>query len=251
MYQIEVWHEGLNKYRVIKGNSLYVVQQKAEMQKRAWDEMWLKQEQQLKQRQDKQLAAKEKQEKKELAEKLTKEAIEQIDIIQNTLIYTLDIDDKINWNDLKDKTKFSVPKPKKVKKLDVPREPLKSDDFYQPKFGFLDNLFSSKKQKKIEKLDQLFKQHHEEWGKEKEKILKVNQDNNEKFDKELKEWNEEKEKFLTNQSENNKAVAELKESYLKGTPLAVVEYCDMVLTNSVYPDSFPKEYEIDYNENNK
>ena len=32
---------------------------------------------------------------------------------------------------------------------------------------------------------------------------------------------------------------------------AVVEYCDMVLNNSEYPESFPKSYEIEYNPENK
>jgi restriction system protein len=33
MYEIEIRHDGLNKYRVVKGNNSYVVEQKAEMHK--------------------------------------------------------------------------------------------------------------------------------------------------------------------------------------------------------------------------
>lgn len=78
LYEIEVRHEGLNKYRVIRGNNLYVVEQKAEMQKRAWDVMWEKKQEQIRQKQEMELAAQEKQQKKELAERLTNEAIEQL-----------------------------------------------------------------------------------------------------------------------------------------------------------------------------
>ncbi|WP_051291530.1 restriction endonuclease [Fictibacillus gelatini] len=250
MYQIEVRHEGLNKYRVIKGTSLYVVQQKAEMQKRAWDEMWEKKEQQLKQKQDRERAAKEKLEKKELAEKLTIEAGEKLIFIQNTLIHTLDIDDKINWDDLKDTSKFSVQKPENLEEQEIPREPLQSDEIYHIKFGIFDKLFPSRKLKKIEEMDRLFKRQHEEWEKEKEKILINNQERKKKYKKELAEWKKLKEKFLETQLENNKAVDDLKESYLKGIPSAIVEYCDIVLSNSEYPDNFPQEFEMDYNETN-
>ena len=38
MYQIEISHEGLHKYRKIIGKEKYVVEQKAVMQKLQWDE---------------------------------------------------------------------------------------------------------------------------------------------------------------------------------------------------------------------
>jgi restriction system protein len=43
----------------------------------------------------------------------------------------------------------------------------------------------------------------------------------------------------------------MKEFYLKQDPSSVIEYCDLVLNNSIYPDSFPKNYEIDYNSESK
>jgi restriction system protein len=42
MWQIEVRHTGLNKYRLIRGTDQYVVEQKAKAQNAAWDEMWRK-----------------------------------------------------------------------------------------------------------------------------------------------------------------------------------------------------------------
>ena len=42
MWEIEVRHAGLNKYRHIRGSDRYVVEQKAAAQKLAWDEMWQK-----------------------------------------------------------------------------------------------------------------------------------------------------------------------------------------------------------------
>lgn len=63
MYQIELKHEGLNKYRVIKGTDPHVVQQKAEMQRRDWDEMWEKKQEQQAKNAAREQAAREKEEK--------------------------------------------------------------------------------------------------------------------------------------------------------------------------------------------
>ena len=42
MYEIEIRHRGLNKYRHIKGSDKYIVEQKARVQQQVWDEMWEK-----------------------------------------------------------------------------------------------------------------------------------------------------------------------------------------------------------------
>lgn len=42
MWQIEIRHHGLNKYRVIRGQDQNIVDQKAAAQKAVWDEMWAK-----------------------------------------------------------------------------------------------------------------------------------------------------------------------------------------------------------------
>ena len=42
MWEIEVRHSGLNKYRHIRGSDRSVVEQKARAQEQAWNEMWEK-----------------------------------------------------------------------------------------------------------------------------------------------------------------------------------------------------------------
>jgi restriction system protein len=42
MYQREVRHTGLNKYRLIRGSNKYVVEQQAAAQLAIWNEMWAK-----------------------------------------------------------------------------------------------------------------------------------------------------------------------------------------------------------------
>ncbi len=77
MWQIEVRHDGLNKYRVIRGNDKYIVDQKAEAQKAVWDEMWQK-------RVVREQQARKTQSKLDEAEARTKNASDAIAALTNT-----------------------------------------------------------------------------------------------------------------------------------------------------------------------
>ena len=43
----------------------------------------------------------------------------------------------------------------------------------------------------------------------------------------------------------------MKEAYLNKNNDSIIEYCEMVLNNSEYPDSFHKNFELEYNPDNK
>jgi len=40
VWEVEVRHDGLNKYRHIRGSDRYIVEQKATAQRLTWNEMW-------------------------------------------------------------------------------------------------------------------------------------------------------------------------------------------------------------------
>ena len=121
LYNVEVRHEGLHKYRMISGNDYYVVQQKAEAQLAQWNEMW-KRKQKVANTQ-------------RTCEEQTKEAQEILACIDNTLLHTVDVDDRVDWDGLKDKRPFSRPKPSAPRKKDVPLEPLESHPGFAPKYS--------------------------------------------------------------------------------------------------------------------
>ncbi|MCA1060143.1 restriction endonuclease [Rossellomorea aquimaris] len=251
MYQREIKHDGLNKYRVIKGDSYYVVEQKALAQVNQWDEMWRKKKETEMKKVERDNIIREKEAKKELAIELTTEAGGILQEVENTLLFTLEIDDEINWESLKDTSTFSKAKPKEPKLVSLPEEPTQKMERFQPKLGFLDKIFSSMKQKKIDLANEQLNRAHINWEKEKDRINKKNQEDSALFGKKLLSWEEEKKKFLTKQEEKNKAIQNQKENYLNSCPTAIVDYCDMVLTNSIYPNEFPQEFDIDYNPINK
>lgn len=148
MFEREIRHEGLNKYKIIKGKNWYVVQQKVEMQKREWDEMWKRKQEQIRKMKEREQAAREKQQKKTLAENLTSEAKEQLEKIENILLHTLGVYNKIEWDELKDTSVFSTPKPKRPVDLEIPKEPLRNDPIYQSKISFFERIIPSMKRKK-------------------------------------------------------------------------------------------------------
>ncbi|MCC3359549.1 hypothetical protein [Bacillus sp. REN16] len=96
MYSVEIEHKGLHKYRVIKGNDKYVVDQKAYVQLKQWDEMWNKKQEVERKKRERENAAIEKAQKKAMAEQQTQDALNELELIDQTLLHTLDIDDKID-----------------------------------------------------------------------------------------------------------------------------------------------------------
>jgi restriction system protein len=67
----------------------------------------------------------------------------------------------------------------------------------------------------------------------------------------LKAWDERQTVFLEKQALKNEAVEKQRSAYLSGAADAVIEYCDMVLSASAYPDYFPQEFSLDYNPETK
>ncbi|WP_339283766.1 restriction endonuclease [Oceanobacillus sp. FSL K6-3682] len=251
MYRIEIKHEGLNKYREIKGKDFHVVQQKAVMQELDWKEKWRKKQEIEAKRAEREKVALEKEEKKSLAIQLTVESAEQLEVIDSTLTYTLKVDDKINWEDLKDISEYDVMEPIKPHVIEVSKEPRESHLLYQPKFNILDKMFSSLKEKKIEKMKELFQSDYKKWEDEKKEIELKNKERMEKYEELMHGWEKERKEFLTQQKEKNDAIDLEKEMYFKKVPATIVDYCDMVLSNSVYPDTFPQEFDIEFNNETK
>lgn len=110
MYEIEIRHRGLNKYRHIKGSDKYIVEQKAHMQQLAWDEMWEKKLLAEGKRVEKEEKNRSREENKELALSRTTEAQNEISEIKNILNHTLRVNDAINWEKLLDRSAFKIKK---------------------------------------------------------------------------------------------------------------------------------------------
>ena len=234
-YRAEVRHRGLNKYQVIRGDDEYVVQQKARVQMRQWDGMWAARQKREQKRSAGLL-------KKEQAVARTKEAKAALSALENILAHTLQVDDKVNWESLKDRSRYPVPAPKRPV---IPLEPQEDDKKYQVKFGFLDRLFAARRREKKQAATAAFQAEHALWQQRKEA-------EEARYTLQLEEHKKNLAAFVADQTKTNAAIDEQKRDYLSGEDIqAIVDYCDLVLTNSQYPDYFPQSYELDYNPESK
>ncbi|MBE3094474.1 MAG: restriction endonuclease [Actinobacteria bacterium] len=240
MWQSEIRHPGLNKYRLIKGTDKYVVEQKAAAQMAMWDEMWQRKVEKNQRVLDKQTMFEE-------AQSRTQQAKQAIEELENTLKHTLDIDDTIKWETLKDFSAFSEPKPEPPNFQQIPSTPIETATKYQPKVGIFDKLSSSRKEEKIRDAQNLFKSDLQTWEKQKADVLKTNEQLHAGYQKQVQQWEDSQKEFVLKQQEINNAIDKRKADYLSGNSDALVDYCELVLSNSQYPDCCPKEFDLDYN----
>ena len=267
-YSIELLHDGLNKHRLIKGREEAVVRRKAEIQIAEWEEKWVLAVAREKGRLDKENKKREQESKKNLAASRTEEALGEINRLGNILKQTLEVDDAVNWDNLKDMSEFTDPKPTRSKPpvksqaQAKPKEPKSSDTAYQLRLGLLDKLISSRKDKLIAEHKTRFETDYKSWQ---EDVRTIEQNEiaaektfqaaieslKQKYESDLQMWDSRKAEFIEQQKVSNEAIEKQRVSYLAGTSDAIIDYCDFVLSASDYPDYFQNEFDIDYNDETK
>lgn len=253
-YSVEMYHKGLNEHKIISAPDVEMLENKANLQAQKWTEKW-----------DiistKRKNAEEKEANFEEANERTEEAIKALEEIDNLLLHTLSIDDTVNWDSLKKRSRFpekSPVKPEKKNYKEYPNKPNKEATEFVPKFTFLEKLISSKKEKKFQDYENKYSNAISEWQKQKSLIDKFNSQLDKDYENEIKKWESEtaewekrKEIFIQEQKDYNAKIDEMKDSYLKQNVDSIIEYCEMVLNNSSYPETFTKNYELEYNPDNK
>jgi restriction system protein len=251
MYEIEVRHRGLNKYRHIKGSDKYIVEQKAHMQQLAWDEMWEKKLLAEEKRVEKEEKIRSREENKELALSRTAEAQNEISEIKNILNHTLRVNDAINWEKLLDRSAFKIKKPSEPRVIEYTGEPVISDPEFIPNISFFDKIFKKRKQLKLEKSIIEFQIAHSLWLEKCAEIDSQNVKNLERYNISKETWLSEKTVFEDNQKNHNEKITIKQQQYLNKEQNAIVDYCEMVLSNSSYPDILDHDFDIEYNEETK
>jgi len=251
MYEIEVRHEGLNKYRHIRGKDKHIVQQKASMQILAWDEMWEKKQAAEWKKEVAELEKMVKENKKETAITKTNEAQEAINKLNNLLSHTLTIDDAIDWDNLINDSEYQETKPSRPKIKIIPPKPNVKDKKYKPSLGLIDMIFPKLRKRKEADAKNIIKHDYDVWKTTKYKINQHNKMLESEYIEQLNKWEIDKKNYQDKQKASNERVLEAKKRYHSQDPDAIADYCEMVLANSEYPDYFPQEWEVDYQADSK
>lgn len=253
-YQQEVWHEGLKEHKILSAPERNILSNKVRVQVEKWNTKW---NEILEKKRIEDL----KKANLDEAARRTKEAEEKIAEVENILIRALEINPIIDWETLKDKSEFNVPypiKPSGPELAVLPTAPDINAPEFKPKFNILTYLFKSLKEKAIAEAEQKYKLAFEEGERLFNEKLKYNnqlieqhQLKMEEYNAKINEWNKRKQEYYRNQNKFNEGIDELKSNYLKNDREAILRYCDIVLSNSILPDFFKKEYDIDYNPDTK
>ena len=238
-YQTEMTHKGLSEYKLISAPELYMLENKVHIQAQKWNSKWQS-------FLDKKRETEQKKADIEEADTQTEEALKRLLEIEELLHYTLSIDDTIEWESLKRKDEFPQTKPLLKPEIPCPRNPLESDVEYQPQFKLIEKLLKKRRNKKIEYYHTKYNADLVAWNKEKEAIDSKNENAQDEFQKAVANWEREKTEFLQKQDKYNSGIDLLEEKYSNNDLAATIEYCEMVLNNSIYPETFPKNFELEY-----
>jgi len=247
IWQIEVRHNGLGRYRVVRGRDKEVVERMAYAQRIAWEEMWLR-------KLEREARGAERQQRKmdreaglaEAAER-TAQARSELDALEGILAHTLSVDDAVDWDSLKDKTPFSLPRPTPAEPLSEPREPLATDNDFQPQIGLLDKVVKSRREERIREAERKFQTFHAAWEGRRAEVIAKNAVLAATEAAAQAKWEEAHQRYLAKQTKANAAVDARKTAYHAGEPDAITDCFELVLSKSNYPDIFPKEFDLDYN----
>ncbi|MEN9685730.1 MAG: EcoKMrr, partial [Bacteroidota bacterium] len=161
----------------------------------------------------------------------------------------------------------SIPIPPNPTYKNSPEEPVISS--FQPKLSLVDWLIKSKRQKKRNQSQMLYETAVNAWQKLLRDTEKFNSNLTSEYELQLEEfyehkrltqlrierledeWEVQMDEYYKNQVEHNLKVDKLKEQYFTGESNAVLQYCELVLNNSEYPDNFPKDFDLEYNADNR
>ncbi len=249
-YVVEMYHEGLNEHKIISAPEMYMLDNKINQQALKWTKKW-----ELVKSRNK--INTEKEANLEEAEERTTEATQKILEINDILNSSLSNTDKVTWDSLKKIDNFlektpSMPLPKP--KINYPNSPTKEE----PVFSLTEKMFKSKKEQKIKLYVDKHSEKIKNWESEKFKIDELNHQLDLNYEKELQEWKKNllewekrKKAFFASQSEFNHKIDQLKEKYFSKDTDSIIELCEAVLNNSKYPESFPNNFELEFNFENK
>ncbi len=197
----------------------------------------------------------------EIVNSRTLEAKQALNRIDNLLLQTSSVNDTVDWESLKKRDKFTEQpplKPSPTQKLEYPSKPDKQCAEFTPWLTVWERIIKSKRARKIQEYEDKHTKAVSEWEEKKAEIEKQNneldaafKDELKKYESQLSEWEHGKREFLDEQTTFNNNIDRLKKLYWKQDAESVVVYCKMVLNNSEYPDSFPKNFELEYNSDSK
>lgn len=219
-YRVEVSDEFLGVSKILSASTRWELEQKIENQRRIWDE-----------KTKREVLKQNKEQLKLKADKMTKQDEEKFNSY-NSLIKNIGlITSKEFYNSLLDRRKFNEFSTNLLR----PNIQQVYEEVKVPKKSVLEKFLKSKELKRIEK------------EKQAEEVFKIRENYyNEQLQKLREEYEGIKTEFTTKQEKHNAEIIKRKEEYSSGNKEEIEAYYSYVLENSVFPEDFIKDFEVQY-----
>jgi restriction system protein len=248
-----IYHRELKASRDVRGETQEEIELKAQWQMEAWRKKWEKIQQADAKRQESEKRALLSSEKKELAARRTREAQEELAAIENILREGIEIDHLLDWDSLKSRSPFSVPRPVAPTPDPLPPPPPPRNLVFQPSLSFWDKLIPSRRARRVAAAAQKtssameeFRGEQRRWEELKNQVEQLNRKKRDSHLADAKNWKEEKLSFERLQREQHAKVDSWRAAYQQRQVDVLTDYWELVLSRSEYPDSFPKSLTLDY-----
>jgi restriction system protein len=276
-YSELVTHAGLGKSQLISGTDWLVFQQRVAAKRWQWDMEWQRQQaiaarrRELRESREQQAhdRAQEKEAKRAYlqarkleAEEANLAAEQAVNAVERLLEHTLQVDDRVDFDALKDRSTFAEPPPHPVRTLVPPPQPVRAVVVHaSPTVSFwrmlLELLIPGSKRSRLAAEERVRSLQNVEIEARNTAALKVwesecatakhqYEERVQERQKRVEDWASRKRIFEARQTAANAAVDALRDHYRRRAADAVEQYCELVLSASEYPESFPQTFYVQY-----
>ncbi|HEY9091478.1 restriction endonuclease [Parasphingorhabdus sp.] len=238
-YYVDVRHLKLNIHKEVSAPEIFILQSKMDALIANWDnkfETYTKRQNILS--------------GQNVADELSAEASVKLDSLKHILVHTLTIDDTVDWEALKDNSKYDYPK--SFPETKPSSHPSGRPQYIQPKVGLL-QIILGKKRQIISEAEAKHAQEIASWVELEGQRINALAREVTKWEKRKKAyWDKHdtlQKEFNLEQLASHSEVDRLKFEVTNGDDEAVIEHASLVLEASQYDDLFEKSYLLQYVKN--
>ena len=238
MFVVEVRHEGLNKFRVIRGTDKWVLAEKARVQTAAWEEQWVRKSSTA-QRQTFLWNS-----KTEAASKTAKAEADRQTL--SNLLSAAIAKPSPSWDVLKRWPPFTKPRPLQPVPREYPAKPDPDGSDYTVKKSFFERILPSLGRSKIGAAAERLAVAMSGWQSDCGWIDSANNDMRLSYSASISAWEQCRKQHEERLVADHAIIDAKTLDYQRSEPTAIIEFLDLVLSESNYPDYFPDGWDIDY-----
>ncbi|WP_214756797.1 restriction endonuclease [Exiguobacterium sp. s157] len=232
MYEREIRHDGLRKFRIIRGKSMYEIDQKAEMQLKIWEDQWnkvIKKQEELKQKTN----------RRAIAQLMSKKLKDERTVAEDYLQRVIKRARNENLKDNLTLKTFTMKEPSSPTLEEVRNAPDPSAQVYQPMYNFIEELLPFLAPGKKQEAQLRYNKEKNIWLAEKDEIDARNEKTLSEYREKYQKWSREKEAFEKAEQKRFNHVHKVFEDYKFYRDESIESYFDFILNHFILLDYIP------------